>query len=235
MKLYLTLIAFIISTAPAKVLSQEQFDFSGNVEVVSDYVYRGISQTDENPALQGNIDLNYDDFKVGVWGSNVDFGEDANANIELDFYTAYTKTFDKLSWENGLIYYFYPGAESDFHLDYGDIYSNVYYDFDKFEINAGLTYSPDFSGNSGETYYPNVGISFGLLYDLKFKASMGRQIVQDNINAEVPDYTDWGLELSYPWEDFTIKLKYADSDIEKDFCPDICGARGIISVAKAFP
>lgn len=83
---------FVLAAAnPA--MAGEFFDiknFSGNIAMVSDYVARGISQTNGDPALQGNIDYGYNGFGVGVWGSNVDFGSAADADVELDYYTYYT-------------------------------------------------------------------------------------------------------------------------------------------------
>ena len=61
---------------------------SGNVAVTSDYAFRGISQTLEEPAIQGGIDLEHPTgLYLGTWGSSLNFGEDMpRAQVELDVY-----------------------------------------------------------------------------------------------------------------------------------------------------
>ena len=60
-------------------------EFSANVGYFSDYIYRGGSQTQDGPAIQGGFDMAHESgFYLGTWASNVDFGN--SANIEIDFY-----------------------------------------------------------------------------------------------------------------------------------------------------
>ena len=57
---------------------------SANVAVTSDYVFRGVSQTQENPALSAGVDLTKSGFSAGAWASNVDFGDDTDADGVVD-------------------------------------------------------------------------------------------------------------------------------------------------------
>ena len=65
--------------APASAQADTAVDVAFNVGVFSDYVYRGYSQTNEDPAIQGGMDLTAGNFYAGVWASNVDFGDDTDA------------------------------------------------------------------------------------------------------------------------------------------------------------
>ena len=58
-------------TAP--VAAQE---VTGNVALTTDYIFRGVTQTDGGPAISGGFDVDADGFYVGVWGSSVDFSDD---------------------------------------------------------------------------------------------------------------------------------------------------------------
>src|SRR5688572_12702359 len=87
---------------------------SYNFGVTSDYVFRGFSQTAEDPTVQGGVDVTYKLFYVGVWASGVDFGRDAfNREIgraEVDIYAGIKPVLGPVTFDFGVIYYAYPGA-----------------------------------------------------------------------------------------------------------------------------
>ena len=68
-------------TTPAGAQGPE---FSANVGLTTDYIFRGYSQTDEGPAIQGGMDVTWNIFYAGVWGSNLDFGSDGNGGDVAD-------------------------------------------------------------------------------------------------------------------------------------------------------
>lgn len=84
-------------------------EVSGNVSLGTDYVYRGISQTSENPAVQGGFDIESDGgLYAGIWGSNVDF----DGSIELDLYVGYGGSLSEtVSYDVGVLRYEYPDDE----------------------------------------------------------------------------------------------------------------------------
>ena len=82
------------------------FDLSVNVGFVSEYSFRGIAQSNENPAVQGAFDVSDDSgLYAGVWGSNVNFNDSDEAQLEVDVYGGYSGEFKGLSYDVGLIYY----------------------------------------------------------------------------------------------------------------------------------
>lgn len=214
--------------------------FSGSIGAVSDYKFRGISQTSEAPAIQGNVDfIHQSGIKVGVWGSNLDFGGTADASLETDLYTSYTHSFDKLTTEAGFIYYIYPGAKSANNYDYAEFYGSAGYDFGVASITASLNYSPDFFAASGVAYYPKLYVKVPLPEPLPkgftVDASIGHQWVDNNIRYGVPNYTDWSTGISYTIENFTIKAQYVDTNVGKDECAlDACEGKVLFSISKAF-
>src|SRR6185503_18370381 len=90
-----------------------QAQFSSTWTVVSDYDFRGVSQSGKDPALQGSADYAFGDsgFSIGAWASNVDF-DPYDGDIELDLYANYVgKINDTFSWTAGVTYYMYPGSD----------------------------------------------------------------------------------------------------------------------------
>ena len=86
------------------------------MDLTTDYIFRGISQTDEGPAIQGGFELAYNILYLGVWGSNVDFGTSSTsfgnsrnlANIEIDWYGGIKPVLKGVSFDIGVYYYTYP-------------------------------------------------------------------------------------------------------------------------------
>ena len=112
---------------------------SGTVTVVSDYDFRGITQTAQDPALQGSIDWASDSgLYLGAWASNIDFGNSFDADIEVDLYAGFSGGED-VAWDVGFIYYAYPG-ESD--ADFQELYASVTYSF----LTGKIWYSDEFGG-----------------------------------------------------------------------------------------
>jgi len=89
--------------------------FTGNIGLVSDYRFRGISQTFKQPAIQGGFDYSHESgFYVGNWNSNISEGAGFPAgNIEMDLYGGFKKTWGDWGLDVGMIYYAYPGTDAN--------------------------------------------------------------------------------------------------------------------------
>ena len=102
--------------APAPAAPEPNYTFTGNVGIYSQYVFRGVSQTNEKPALQGGLDLAHKSgLYVGTWGSNISWLSDGNPNVssslEWDIYGGYKGTlYGDFGYDVGLLYYYYPGT-----------------------------------------------------------------------------------------------------------------------------
>ena len=102
-------------------------EISGNVALTSDYRFRGISQSDESPAIQGGFDIAWDTgIYVGTWASSVDFdsNDGYDGSLELDYYAGWAGDLnDNVGVDVGYMYYSYPGddgAEGDYQEVYLD-------------------------------------------------------------------------------------------------------------------
>jgi uncharacterized protein (TIGR02001 family) len=180
-----TISASIIVFAEEYILNAE--NFSANVSFTTNYIFRGETQTNDNPAIQGGLDWNYDSFYLGVWGSNVDF--QSGDSVEIDYYGGIAGEINSFAYDLGLFYYTYPGANDDgFEFDYFEFIPSISYTFDtpyEPSVYAHLGYSPEYFGEEGTGIDIEAGLSF--TFD-KFgiDAAIGNQWVDgDTSNADI--------------------------------------------------
>lgn len=247
----LLLVGITALLLPTKALAQEtQKDsdpastnefpgaFTANMGLVSDYIFRGISQTREKPALQGGVDYAHPSgFYLGAWGSNINFGDgddEDHAHIEIDSYAGYTYTIDKWALDGRFIYYAYPGEKSELDYNYYEINGNVTYDFDIAKLTGSVFYTPDNFAESGVGVYYSLGANVPLANGFGLNGKIGHQTVDNAERFEVPSYTDWSAGITYDWRGATFGLQYTDTNLSKEKCPDDCDAKGIASIAFAF-
>ncbi len=99
---------------PAK--PEPDWSFTANIGLFSQYVFRGLTQTNQKPAVQGGFDLGHKSgFYVGTWGSNISWISDAapgtSASMEWDFYGGYKGSLPAdFGYDLGVLYYYYPGT-----------------------------------------------------------------------------------------------------------------------------
>ena len=206
----------------APVERSDRPEFSANVALTSDYVFRGFSQTEEGPAIQGGFDMSYKMLYVGVWASNLDFGSDNNgndvANIEIDVYAGIKHKFGAVEADLGVIYYAYPGAEdAGAELDYVEIKFGLSGDLnDRVSLSGTLYYSPEYTGETGETLTYEGGVSVALgtygRFSPTFSATYGYVDFLDTaFSADSYAYWNAGVEIGF-LEKFALDLRYWDTD-----------------------
>ncbi|MBV1889361.1 MAG: TorF family putative porin [Proteobacteria bacterium] len=233
----ITFSAFVLSPLPVQAeMDNLGVDVSANVGFVSEYSFRGIAQSDEGPALQGGFDLSHDSgLYAGVWGSNVDFNDGDEASLELDVYAGYGSDFHGLSYDLGVIYYAYPGANSSLNYDFWEGYLALGYDFDVFSTSASVNYSPEYFGDSGDALYYSLGVDVPLPADVTLSGHVGYQEINDNAAFGVPDYMDWSVGLGYSYADFDFSVNYIDTDLkEPSECADGCDSKVIVGISRTF-
>lgn len=230
------LISSILSTSAYAGDLNLPVSFSGNVGVYSDYRFRGISQTQEDPALQADVTMKHDSgFKLTAWGSNIDFNNTKSGSTELDITAAYQRElFSKLTGEVGVIYYAYPGSDGDLNYDYVEEYASLGYDFGVASINASLNYSNDFFGESGTSWYPHLSVTVPLPNSFALDGGIGRQYIDDEAAFGLPDYTEWMLGAHYDFKGNTVSIKYQDTDVDDDACAVGCGATVVVGFSRQF-
>ena len=136
--------------AAAPALAQEPPSVAFNVGAATEYVFRGVSQTDEDPAIQGGVDVGMGMFYAGAWASNVDFFD--STDFEFDFYAGVKPTVGAVTLDLGVIYYGYADQPSGADYDYweGKVAASV--PAGPATLGVAVYYSPEFFGNTGDAW-----------------------------------------------------------------------------------
>jgi len=221
-------------------------NISGTVWLTTDYVFRGLSNSDENPAAQGSLDYTFKGFYIGIWGSNTEFSD---AHIEIDYYGGYGGEIGNFSYDFMAIYYSYPENDNDPHPQYFEAHAGGKYKFAGVPleptVGLGYNYSPDFSGEDGTGHYGHGTLDLALPWDLTLGGELGYQWVKgdkltgDNMGMDGDDgfdYWHWRVSLTKDipkW--FTLDLSYHDTDNDaQDFFGDIADSRLVFTVSRTF-
>jgi len=230
--------------APAEA-PKAPYTLSANVFLVSDYFFRGITQTWGKPAVQGGFDFVHESgIYVGTWASNVSGNQFPGGSLEWDLYGGYNyKINDDFTVGAGVLYYYYPGAnfskaatpgpdktlntlEGNISASWKWLTFKVSYAFtDYFGASQAIGYKGDTSG----TLYPELNAAYPLPFaeGLSLIGHVGYTSVREELDPAVfptgfngkfnPNYMDWKLGLSYVWKDgWTIGAYYVDTN-NKDF------------------
>ena len=209
--------------------------FSANVLIATEYLYRGISQSNEDPALQGGFDYTYEPwgFYMGFWASSIEFNaRTANtSSIETNFYGGFAGEFPiGVSWNIGGLYYYYPDTDEDLGADYNfvELYGNLGYTFEAAldpTVDVGFAWSPDFYGEDDDGLYLHGKLSVSLPYNFGLSTMFGYQDVDGDLTSGPAgfDYSHWNVGLSYDYSILSFEVSWNDGS---DDCgpSDICEA-----------
>ena len=240
-----TLPAFAADAPAPAEAPKAPYTLSANVFLVSDYFFRGITQTWGKPAVQGGFDFVHESgIYVGTWASNVSGNQFPGGSLEWDLYGGYNyKINDDFTIGAGVLYYYYPGAnfskaatpgpdktlntfEGNISASWKWLTFKVSYAFtDYFGASQAIGYKGDTSG----TLYPELNAAYPLPFaeGLSLIGHVGYTSVREELDPAVfptgfngkfnPNYMDWKLGLSYVWKDgWTIGAYYVDTN-NKDF------------------
>jgi uncharacterized protein (TIGR02001 family) len=208
-----------------------QAQFSSTWTAVSDYDFRGFSQTSKGPALQGSADYAFGDsgFSIGAWASNVDF--DTDEDIELDAYMNYVGTInDTFAWTTGFTWYDYPlGGDLDG-------FAEAYVGFNAGNFGFKQWYSPDWLTLGQDGYYSegNYTQPIGEKFSLAFHAGYSWGPAWESI-----ELMDYSVTANFTAGNFTIFAKFTGTDASgaDKITSDLNNneARGLIGVMTTFP
>lgn len=214
------------------------FAFSAGATVTSDYVYRGYTQTDGGPAVQGYVGLAHESGLYGeIWASNVDFDDD-EAEAEVDFLASYSQEIGPVTAEGGVAYYWYPGVDGDWDYNYTELFLTLYADMfeDAISMAWSAYYSPEFFGGSGNAEYlewqTTVPVAWADTDLFDVNGTLGYQWIEDNNTYGAPDYFNWSAGLSRTFRDvLTASLTYYGTDVDDDDCDNLCEDRVVAALA----
>ena len=175
-------------------------EFSANVALTSNYVFRGITQTADGPALQGGFDYSHDSgIYAGVWGSNVS-GYGPDNSMEIDMYLGWGTNFSGFDIDLGYLRYQYPQTDvnanntDEFHIGGS-------YDFGAAAVGYTYNYSPKWFGpDSGQYHAFSVDVPLPSEFSLSGTYGLTR--------VTGADYEDYSIGVAKSFGGFDFGLTY---------------------------
>jgi len=186
-----------------------------NIGVVSDYVFRGASQTDEEPALQGGVDVSFaSGFYVGGWASMVDFGDDTDA--EVDLYGGYRTELGGYGLDLGVVSYLYVNEPGSADYNYVELKAAASRAIGPVTLGAAVYYSPNFFGADEQTTYLEANAAYAVTDKWSVSGAIGHQSLDVN-----DDYATWNLGVAYALTDhLVVDVRYHDTDVDGPLTDD---------------
>ena len=254
MKLFRPVMALAFLTLPAMAHAQstsaakdagagaaQVLGVSGSVGLASDYRFRGVSQSDEQLAVQGGVTVTHDSgLYIGTWASNLaGWGTFGGANMELDLIGGYkAKLADNATLDIGLTWYMYPGGADN--TDFAEPYAKLTGTAGPATLTAGAAYAPKQQA-IGRWYATGADAAAGAFTDpgakddnlylwgdgavavtgtpITAKAHIGHSWGQDGLGpnataiAPTGEYWDWSIGADVTWRNLTFNASYVDTDI----------------------
>ena len=201
---------------------------NGSATLISDYRFRGISETNRRFALQGGLTVSHaSGVYVGIWGSSIHDYVANGSDQEIDFFGGYKTTVSGTTLDGGLLYYYYPGSGGT-KTDFFEPYLNASHIFGPIGAKIGLNYAwkqkaqscaydPRCGGKGKEDSLYTYGELSGAIpgVPLTLTGHLGETWGRSSLSHGLKDYTDWSLTAAYSWKALTFSVAYVDTDFRK--------------------
>jgi uncharacterized protein (TIGR02001 family) len=229
-------IALAIGLAATVQADDRKLTLSATTAFTTDYIFRGVSNSDEHPAVQPEIDLTYGIFYAGLWGSNTEFGD----GIEIDYYAGITPKWNDITFTIGGLAYTFPGGSN---IDYFELQTGATWTGGKWTLGITNYWSPDNFGLGINSDAIEGSIKYAVsrkLFDF-FTPSVSGLVGHQAYEDIVPDYTYWnaGLTLGF-LEHWSADLRYWDTTYSDAECFtssggfENCDARVVVTLKAIF-
>jgi len=214
--------ALLVATLPNVQAAESSIpvEFTGSVALTTDYVFRGISLSDEDLAIQGEFDATHaSGAYIGTWASNVSNMPDGGS-LELDVYAGYAGEMNGFGYDVFATRFIYPGTGKGTTTK--DHQYNDYHEFSLAlsyslpigtEFGVRYDYAPHWFGKDtgkADNYLFTVGHELPM--GISFGASIGRQDFREEIAGT--DYSYFGANVAYSINDFTLALNFSNSNLK---------------------
>ncbi len=205
--------------APAPAETPSVFDIAFGTAFTSDYILRGISQSDRRAAVQGYFEGDFTGISnitlyAGVWGSSLFNGFGASAEFDISGGARFS--YDKFGLDVGYVYYEYSDSHPDF--SYGEVYAKPSYKVTDWLTLSGSIFWGDNWGNTGNTatyYTGNVAVALPPVLPLGVTATISAEIGRQTFDSAIgiDDYTTWNAGVAFNYKAMTLDLRYFDTDL----------------------
>lgn len=231
--------------APTAGEPTPEYSLTANVTLASQYRYRGLMQTNNQPAIQGGFDFTHaSGLYLGNWNSSISWLNDSNskvsAPVEMDFYGGYKGNLaPDVPFDLGVLQYYYPGDYPSGYTspDTTELYAGLGYGPVLFKYSIAMTNLFGFADSKYSQYFDLSGNFDTGFWGLTVDAHVGRQTVR---NVTDGAYTDWKLGLTKDFgQGLAISIAYIDTDADRAVYTNSRGrymgrATGLLSLTKTF-
>jgi uncharacterized protein (TIGR02001 family) len=212
------------ATPPATVSTGPLFIYT--ITAASDYIFRGVSQTENKPAIFGATRVTYDQFYAGVGMENVDFHNGTSA--EYDLSAGWAPVVSGFRFDLGVIRYGYIGEPDHTHIDTVEYKATVSHDFGPVTLGGVVYYTDNFFGSGHDGVYYAGRLTYRVTKSLSVSGAAGRQDVSHGIG-----HTTWNAGLDYSFtKNIALDLRYYDTD--KHSLGDTYGSHYVAALKLSF-
>jgi len=194
------------------------FGVNGGATLVSDYRFRGLSQTNRRFAVQGTFTISHSSGAYATWwGSSIDDYVANGSDAENDFIIGYKKTLGSTTLDGGVLYYYYPGS-GGVNSDFAEPYFSVSQAFGPVTAKGTVNWAPKQKALTldgvnkesglylaGDLSYAIAKTPFGLT------GHLGHSFKRNYITFG-EKYTDWGVGATFTKGPLVAGLSYVDTD-----------------------
>jgi uncharacterized protein (TIGR02001 family) len=197
------------------------FTITGGATLVTDYRFRGISQTDRRPAVQGTFTVSHSSgFYATVWGSSIDDYVAAGGDQEIDLIAGWHHTWSGTTLDMGVLYYYYPNSRAiipNYNSDFVEPYISIAHAFGPVTAKATANYAPSQSALSiGTGNEDNLYLAGDLSATIPHTALTLSGHVGHSFGPSFltigKGYTDWNVGAAYAVGPLTVGVQYVDTD-----------------------
>jgi uncharacterized protein (TIGR02001 family) len=206
--------AVVVTSLPAV----SHADLAFNVGAVSDYRYRGISQTRLKPTVQAGIDYSLGGFYVGTWATGIKWIKDlgGDASVEVDLYGGYKgEIAGGLGYDVGVLTYQYPSNKLNPSANTTEVYGALTYGPATLKYSHALTNTFG-NADSKNSYYVDLSAGFDVGAGITLTPHVGYQRISGPLSG-VASYTDYSLTVSKDFSGLVLSLAAVGTDADKSF------------------
>ena len=215
----LSLVAALLASTSLVADITSDVEVSANVALTSNYVWRGMTQSDNLPAIQGGVDLGYKGAYVGIWASNVDF-DNMETSSEFDFYAGYANEISGLTYDVNYCQYTYPGDNDA--LSFGEASLTLGYDFEVAAVSAKYYVGVDTNDVANDTvdgWEPGdgweLGVSVPLPMDISLDGTYGQYDDEGTQGVTTNNFGDYySVSVTKTFGKFDANLAYTGMDYD---------------------
>lgn len=206
----------LLAAAPfaAQAQDEDSSGFNWNAAATSEYMFRGISQTDDHPALQGGIGYSWENgLYVGGWASNVDFGHGDPTDAEIDTFVGWNgDVSDQVNLDVQLVRYNYTGEPSGVNYAYNELVGKATI-AENYSVTLGFT--NDYLNTSTNSTYLGLDGSWDVGKGVNLTAGLGYTTIDKDIASE-SGYATYSVGANRDFGPVNIGLSYVGNDSKAD-------------------